>query len=169
MEAFSGGAFLLLFLQWNRGHACVRWRGLGGFEGAETKPWACCGEGPGNARPSRKSLARMVGRAGAFGSWLSARGFRISDFGFQRGWARASPQQAGGAFPANRLQAARVPSAPHPGFRSRPRPGNRLDFAPALIAAKPLKPCDGGVFQGSFFAPENAAQWLCAGRGLMRG
>ena len=92
-------------------------------------------------------------RISDFGLRISDCGFRIADFGFQRGWARASPQQAGCAFPANRLQAARVPSAPHPGFRSRPRPGNRLDFAPALIAAKPLKPCDGGVFRGSFFAP----------------
>ena len=141
---------LLLFLQWNRGHACVRWRALGGFEGAETKPWACCGKGPGNARPSRKNPARVVGRAGAFGFWLSARmgaGFAAA------GWRRFSGKPLASSPCPIRNRPRRAPVTP-----PHPRPGNRLDFAPDSIAAKPLKPCDGGVFRGSFFAPVFAVE-----------
>ena len=51
--------------------------------------------------------------------------------------------------PAGHL--ARLRSAAH--ARSRPcrlHPKTIADFAPALIAAKPVKPCDGGVF-GAFY------------------
>ena len=142
MEAFSGGLFLLLFLQWNRSNACARWQALGGFYEAKTKLWACGGESPGSAtarlqKPGLRSWA---------GLGLSAFGLRLARMG------RASSQQAGGACFGKPL--ASCPSRPQP---SAPcpvhAPGNRPDFAPALIAAKSLKPCDGGVFRGSFFAP----------------
>ena len=35
---------------------------------------------------------------------------------------------------------------PRAGSRPRPPPATIADFAPALIATKPVKPCDGGVF-----------------------
>ena len=104
---------MLLFLQWSRGNTRVRWRALGGFGGAETKPWACYGEGPGNARLGSKSPARVVGRAGAFGSWLSAFGFRLSarmGAGFAAaGWRRFSgkPLASGPCPVRNRPRRAR--------------------------------------------------------------
>ena len=51
-----------------------------------------------------------------------------------------------------RKGAAAQPPAPaqsllaHPPPRSRPHMKTRADFAIGLIAAKPVKPCDGGVF-----------------------
>ena len=37
-------------------------------------------------------------------------------------------------------------AGPRAGSRPRPPPATIADFAPALIATKPVKPCDGGVF-----------------------
>ena len=47
-----------------------------------------------------------------------------------------------------------------PGFEAAPQdsPEPLPNFAPVLIAAKSLKPCDGGVFGGLEFAPEKRAK-----------
>ena len=144
MEAFSGGLFSLLFLQWNRSNACARWRALGGFYEAKTKLWACGGESPGSttARLQKPGLRSWAGLG------LSAFGFRLATGAdgtglIAAGWRRLF-RQAACKLP---VSSATVCAA------SRSCSKNRPDFAPALIAAKSLKPCDGGVFRGSFFAP----------------
>ena len=43
-----------------------------------------------------------------------------------------------------RLSSARPQTGLPPPIRA---PGNHRFFAPALIAAKPVEPCDGGIFQ----------------------
>ena len=78
MEAFSGGLFLLLFLQWSRGHARARWRGLSGLQ--EQKP--SLGPVAGKA-PETPGQAAKVRPAWLGGPGLSARGFRLVAFGFR--------------------------------------------------------------------------------------
>ena len=58
-----------------------------------------------------------------------------------------SPNQAQ---PTWRNQAARK-DRPHPAFAAARTPQAYADFATGLIAAKPEKPCDGGVF-GAFYS-----------------
>ena len=62
-------------------------------------------------------------------------------------------------------QASRLPHALPPAARAC---GAAFPFAPDLIAAKPLKPCDRGVFGGLKFAPENGAEGAYRGRAAQR-
>ena len=93
-----------------------------------------------------KARPAWLGGPGPFGFRLVAGSWELGAGGWglgAGGWRRLF-RQAACKLP---ISSATVCAA------SRSCSENRPDFAPALIAAKSLKPCDGGVFRGSFFAP----------------
>ena len=109
-------------------------------------------------RPARQQKPGPFGWAGR-GFRLAACDLRLATcgadrFGLRRSRLAALFRQTACKRPVSRPQS----SAPRSVQLPNPRPGNRPNFAPDSIAEKPLKPCDRGVFRGSFFAPVFAVE-----------